>query len=126
MERVIFVSKTVGNIQYQLYRQKIVYLADYNDRRGRAFKQEVLINAYGITAALTIGQETLSYDTGGLSAQNYEVNGLFHLLTRLDLSSIDEIRKTVWTEHATWFRYGHPFQRKADQQLRRQMRRQVH
>ena len=73
-----------------------------------------------------IGQETLQYDSGPLSAQNYEVNSLFHLLTRLDLSSVDEIRETVWEEYAVWCRnpYGNPFSRKANQVLRQLMRKQ--
>ncbi|CAM3830805.1 hypothetical protein ACFW4G_28035 [Paenibacillus lactis] len=127
MNKEILASKNAGGIQYQIYRKKITYLADYDDYRGNAFQQEVIINAYGITALLMIGQETLKYDSGPLSAQNYEVNSLFHLLTRLDLCSVDEIRETVWAEYVIWCRnpYRNPFSRKANQVLRLQMRRQL-
>lgn len=81
----------------------------------------------GIRVLHMIGQETLMYDSGPLSAQNYEVNALFHLLIRLNLASIDEIRDTVWAEYATWCRnpYKNPFSRKANQVSRQQMRKQL-
>lgn len=36
----LLASKTIGGTEYQIYRMKIAYLADYNDYRGTAFLQE--------------------------------------------------------------------------------------
>jgi len=121
------VTKTAGNTQFQLYRIEILYPATYNNR-GTVIEQNVKIDAYGIVAISFIGQESIHYDTGPLSALGYQVNWLFHYLHRLVLHDLDQIREVIWKEHESWCRnrYGNPFERAATQKLRKQIKQLLH
>jgi len=128
MKKKLLTVRKVGNIQYQIYETQKLHLAGFNDYRGTVCQREVCIKVYGISAALTIGQEEWQYDSGPLSAQNYEVNNLFHRLTRLGLTTLEEIRSTIWNEYDEWSKNRHkdPISKKANQQLRQLIRKQIH
>jgi hypothetical protein len=128
MTKKLLAIRSVGNIQYQIYETHKPHLAEFNDYRGTVCQKEVFIKVYGIAATLTIEQEEWHYISGPLSAQNYEVNNLFHRLTRLGLTTLEDIRSAIWTEYAEWSknRHGNPFAKKANQQLRQLIRKQIH
>ncbi|OUS74858.1 hypothetical protein B1748_19950 [Paenibacillus sp. MY03] len=128
MTKKLLAVRKVDNIQYQIYETEKLHFTEFNDYRGTVCQREVCIKVYGISAVLSIGQEKWRYDAGALSAQNYEVNNLFHRLTGLDLATLEEIRSTIWNEYIEWRKSRHkdPFSKKANQQLRKLIRKQIH
>lgn len=124
MKKKLLVTRTIDKVQYQLYQTQKLHLVTLHDYRGIHYEEKIQINAYGITVLLSLGQEVVHYDSGPLSAQNYEVNYLFHKLTRLQLLDLDEIREVIWSEYTDWCnnRYGNPFDKKAAQVLKTQIR----
>lgn len=126
MSKQLLVSKTVGYTQYQLYRVKILYPASLVDFKGILIEEKVKINAYGVVAIIFIGHEQIYYDSGHLSAQNYEVNWLFHKLIREHTEDINEIRRIIWDGYSRFYRnppYFDPFKHAANKMLRQQLRR---
>lgn len=124
MSKQLLAAKTAGNVQYQLYRVKILYPATYNNYKGTIVHQDVNIDAYGIVAIMFSGQEEIYYDSGPLSAHGFQVNGLFQILHRHGMNDIEAIREAIWTERERWCwnQYGDPFGKVAHQKLRRQIK----
>lgn len=128
MNKQLLVTKSFNNTLYQLYKVKMLYPASFNDYRGTIIEQDVLIDAYGIIVVITDGQKQFQYDSGTLSAHNYQVNWLFHHLHRSGLNTIEEIRDEIWSEYERWCwnPYGNPFRKTANQLLRRKVKRYLH
>ncbi|MBW5444752.1 hypothetical protein GE107_01560 [Cohnella sp. CFH 77786] len=128
MSKQLLVRKTAGYVEYQLYRIVIPYLATFNNYKGTIIQQYVMIGAYGIAAAIFIGQEEWYYDSGPLAPQCYLVSSLFHYLHRQGYSDLEKIREAIWKEHESWCwnQYGNPFGKIANQKLRKQIRNLVH
>lgn len=128
LSKQLLVTKTAGNTQFQLYRVEILYPATYNNYRDTIIEQKVMIGTYGIIAITFIGEETIHYDSGPLSAQGYQVNWLFQHLLRLGLNDLDQIREVIWKEHESWCcnQYGSPFGKVANQKLRKQVKKLLH
>lgn len=124
MNRTILMTRETGEVTVQLYYEDVQHPAYYNNYRGIEVSQNVTVRVYGVTATISEGRESIVYDSGGLSAQNYEVNYLFHQLCRSGYATIDEVRTAVRHEYSLWCRnrYSDAISKRANQILKRKVR----